>query len=127
MSITSGTLLLLEQSSIVPRVAHACAAEKEDSAKGAVMSPIPDQSSGHGKPAVTIFVNTREFGWDDKEISYEQVYELAYPNEPLADGDVVRVEYSRGHNGGGAGALQLGQSVKVKPNMVFDVYATSRS
>lgn len=82
---------------------------------------------GHGEHAVTIFVNTREFQWDKKEISYEEVYNLAFPNEPLNDGDVARIEYSRGHNGGGAGSLQPGGTVKVKENMVFDVYVTVRS
>lgn len=91
------------------------------------MSPSPGQSKGPGKPTVTIFVNTREFKWDEKEISYEQVYDLAFPNEPLRDGDVARVEFSRGHNGGGAGTLQPGGKVNVKRNMVFDVYVTVRS
>ena len=91
------------------------------------MSAIPDQSKGHGKPAVAIFVNTREFKWDEKEISYEQVYKLAFPNEPLNDGDVARIEYSRGHNVGGAGTLHPGETVNVKGNMVFDVYVTVRS
>ncbi len=87
----------------------------------------PDDNNHPGKPAVTIFVNTREFQWDKKEISYEQVYSLAFPNQPLNDGDVARIEYSRGHYGGGAGSLQFGGTVKVKVNMVFDVYVTVRS
>lgn len=91
------------------------------------MSPIPDQSKGHGKPPVTIFVNTREFQWAETEISYDQVYNLAFPNEPLNDGDLARIEYSRGHNGGGAGTLHPGETVNVKVNMVFDVYVTVRS
>lgn len=86
-----------------------------------------EQDKTPGKPATTIYVNTREFEWDKKEISYEQAYALAFPNEPLSDGDVVRVEYSRGHNGGGAGALQPGKTVNVKKGMVFDVYVTVRS
>lgn len=90
------------------------------------MSPSEDSKSGHGR-SVTIFVNTREFQWEDKEISYEQVYNLAFPNDPLTDGDVARVEYARGPHGGGSGALQPGRSVKVKVNMVFDVYVTVRS
>jgi len=80
-----------------------------------------------GKPATTIYVNTREFVWDEKTISFEQVYALAFPNEPLNEGDVVRVEFARGHNGGGAGALRPGQIVNVKKDMVFDVYVTVRS
>jgi len=91
------------------------------------MSPHGTNEPGHGKPAVTIFVNTREFQWDEKEISYEQVYDLAFPNQPLNDGDVARIEYSRGPNGGGAGTLQPGGTVNVKANMVFDVYVTVRS
>jgi len=90
------------------------------------MSPTGN-NPGHAKPAVTIFVNTREFRWDEKEIAYEQVYNLAFPNEPLNEGDVARIEYSRGHNGGGAGTLRAGETVKVKVNMVFDVYVTVRS
>ena len=82
---------------------------------------------GHGKPPVTIFINTREFQWSEKEISYQQVYDLAFPNEPLNDGDLARIEYSRGHNGGGAGTLQPGEKINVKVNMVFDVYVTVRS
>lgn len=91
------------------------------------MSPTDNANAGHGKPQVTIFVNTREFQWVEKKISYEQVYELAFPNEPLNDGDLARVEFSRGHNGGGAGILRPGESVHVKVNMVFDVYVTVRS
>lgn len=90
-------------------------------------SPEMDQSKGHGKPAVTIIVNTREFKWAEKEISYIQVYDLAFPNEPLGDGDVARIEYSRGHGHGGNGKLIPGESVKVKSDMVFDVYVTVRS
>ncbi|AMG83639.1 MULTISPECIES: multiubiquitin domain-containing protein [Microbacterium] len=91
------------------------------------MDTISEEGVQRGKPAVTIFVNTREFAWSEKEISYEQVYALAFPNDPLNDGDVVRIEYSRGHNGGGAGALQPGKTVRVKKGMVFDVYVTVRS
>lgn len=89
------------------------------------MSPELDESHEHGKPAVTIFVNTREHQWAEKEITYKQVYDLAYPNEPLADGDVARIEYSHGPKGDGK--LTPGQSVKVKSDMDFNVYVTVRS
>lgn len=84
-------------------------------------------TASKGKPATIIFVNTRQHAWQDNKISFEDVYQLAFPNEPLNDGDVVRVEYSRGANGGGAGSLKPGQSVNVKKDMVFDVYVTVRS
>lgn len=89
------------------------------------MSPELDGSPEHGKPVVTIYVNTREFRWAEKEISYQQVYDLAFPNEPLGDGDLARVEYSRGPKSDGK--LTPGQSVKVKTGMVFSVYVTVRS
>ena len=85
------------------------------------------QSNGHGKPPTTIIVNTRSVEWDDATISYEQLYVIAYPSQPLTDNESVRIEYSRGANGHGGGALQPGQSVKVKKGMVFDVYPTVRS
>lgn len=91
------------------------------------MSPAGNSNPGHGKPPVTIFVNTREFQWTEKTISYEQVYDLAFPNEPLNDGDLARIEFTRGRNGGGAGTLRPGETVNVKANMVFDVYVTVRS
>lgn len=91
------------------------------------MSLESTTSPGHGKPPVTIFINTREFEWQEKEISYQQVYDLAFPNEPLNDGDLARIEYSCGHNGGGAGTLQPGGTISVKVSMVFDVYVTVRS
>lgn len=86
-----------------------------------------DESRSHGKPAATIFVNTRELNWAEKEIGYQEVYDLAFPSEPLVDGDLARIEYSRGHGGGGSGKLMPGESVKVKSKMVFDVYVTVRS
>lgn len=91
------------------------------------MSLDNNTSPGHGKPPVAIFINTRSFEWAEKEISYKQVYDLGFPNDPLNDGDLARIEYSRGHNGGGAGTLHPGEKVKVKKNMVFDVYVTVRS
>lgn len=91
------------------------------------MSPAVNTHPGHGKPSVTIFVNTREFQWAEKEITYEQVYDLAFPNEPLNDGDLARIEYSRAQHGGGAGTLHPGEKVNVKVSMIFDVYVTVRS
>lgn len=91
------------------------------------MGLVSNSDHGHGKPAVTIFVNTRKFEWSEKQVTYEQVYEMAFPGEPLNDGDVARIEFSRGHNGGGAGTLRPGEKVDVKTNMIFDVYVTVRS
>ena len=42
------------------------------------MGPADNIHPGHGKPPVTIFVNTRKFPWTERDISYEQVYDLAW-------------------------------------------------
>lgn len=81
----------------------------------------------HGPGPVTIIVNTRSYPWDSKDISFEQLVELAYPGQPANDQDTYTVRYSRGHDGHGSGSLTAGHSVTVKKGMVFDVYRTSRS
>ncbi|WP_327723694.1 multiubiquitin domain-containing protein [Streptomyces europaeiscabiei] len=81
----------------------------------------------HGPRPVTIIVNTRSHPWAAKDISFEQVVELAYPGQPGTGEDTFTVRYSRGHDGHGSGSLTAGHSVRVKKGMVFDVYRTSRS
>ena len=76
---------------------------------------------------VTIIVNTRRFEWSSKHISYEEAYDLAYPNQPLGDGDTATVEYSYGPHGHTTGSLTPGHKVEIKDGMVFDVYRTTRS
>ncbi|MFD0257493.1 multiubiquitin domain-containing protein [Kitasatospora indigofera] len=81
----------------------------------------------HEPAPVTIVVNARPHTWEAKEITYEQVVDLAYPGQPPSDQDTYTVRYSRGHDGHGTGSLTAGHSVTVKKGMVFDVYRTSRS
>ncbi|MFP8962593.1 multiubiquitin domain-containing protein [Streptomyces nanhaiensis] len=81
----------------------------------------------HGPKPVTIIVNARPYDWEAKEITFEQVVDLAYPGQPRSGQDTYTVRYSRGHDGHGSGSLTAGHSVRVKKGMVFDVYRTSRS
>jgi hypothetical protein len=80
-----------------------------------------------GPRPVTIIVNTRSYPWDSKDITFEQVVELAYPGEPGTGQYTFTVRYSRGPDGHGSGTLTAGHSVRVRNGMVFDVYRTSRS
>jgi hypothetical protein len=86
---------------------------------------MPQDDQGHR--SVTIIVNSRPHAWDSKEITFEQVVELAFPGGPATDQDTYTVRYSRGHDGHGSGSLTAGHSVQVKDGMVFDAYHTSRS
>jgi hypothetical protein len=78
---------------------------------------------GHGK-TVTIIVNTRRKEWSEKDITFEQVVELAFPCQPY-DPDGTTVEYSKGH--GRDKALHAGERVEVKDGMIFDVELGNRS
>lgn len=80
----------------------------------------------HGPKPVTIIVNTRSYPWESKEISYEQVVAIAYPDS-AGSPDTFTVQYSRGPDGHGSGSLTAGHSVNVKNGMVFDVHRTSQS
>ena len=88
------------------------------------MTPASGAQHPH---AVSIIINARRHTWAKKEISFEEVVELAYPGQPLTDADTVTVRYTRGHGGHGAGTLTAGHSVPVKEGMVFDAVRTSRS
>ena len=81
----------------------------------------------HQDRTVKIIVNTRPHQWAEKTISYEEVVELAYPGQPVGEGEEVTVSFTRGHDEKHEGSLTPNPSVKVKNRMVFDVYRTSRS
>lgn len=81
----------------------------------------------HEDRTVRIIVNTRPHQWAEKAISYEEVVELAYPGEPVSEGEDVTVSFTRGHDEKHEGSLTPNHSVKVKNKMVFDVYRTARS
>ena len=73
---------------------------------------------------VTIIVNTKPQEWAEKEITFEQVVELAFPGQPY-DPQGTTVEYSRGH--GPDKSLRPGESVQVRDGMIFDVEPANRS
>jgi hypothetical protein len=74
--------------------------------------------------AVIIVVNTRAQPWTAKDITFEQVVELAVNGQPY-DPAGTTVEYSRGH--GPDKSLRPGESVHVKDGMIFDVEPSLRS
>jgi Multiubiquitin len=86
-----------------------------------------DEDSEKAK-SVTIIVDGTPHEWAEKEISYEQVVDLAYDgNPPTGPMMEITVGYHRGHGDKPEGDLERGTSVKVKDGMVFDVTATDRS
>lgn len=76
----------------------------------------------------TIVVNGREHEVSTKEISYEEVLDLA----PDVTGDATdrssfTVTFRRGQGNKPSGTLAEGGTVKVKEGMIFDVGRTDRS
>ena len=72
-----------------------------------------------------IVINGTDVEVHDKELSFEQIVELA---DLGATGDIeYSVKYSRGPHESATGVLRPGQSVKVKKGMRFVVKATVRS
>lgn len=87
-------------------------------------STLQATKGGH---STTIIINARSYEVEGKELSYQEVVNLAYDNSPPSGENViVTVTYSRGENGE-QGSMLPGDSVKVKNKMVFDVSATDRS
>lgn len=82
---------------------------------------------GHGH-AVEIIVNGQTVEVEDKDISFEEVTRIAYP-ELVNDPDAMFVvTYRKGGNEHQPeGRLLPGGKVKVKKGMVFDVVPTTKS
>ena len=73
-----------------------------------------------------IFVNAKDYYWNEKTISYLQVVDLAFP-PPHKETEIFTVQYSHGPKENPQGTLVDGQSVSVEKDMVFDVTRTDRS
>ncbi|MDT3315654.1 multiubiquitin domain-containing protein [Microbacterium sp. KSW4-11] len=88
------------------------------------------ETSDRGRPngnVIEIFVNARPHLVDGKEVTYEQVVELAFPGQaPGADTEYI-VTYTRAQHGNESGSLTPGGRVRVKKGTSFAVQITTRS
>lgn len=73
-----------------------------------------------------IIVNGEKISWPKREITYDEVVNLAYPNRSKDPNIYYQIEYKYCHSNTG-GTLEVGQSVKVKEGMVFNATPTNRS
>jgi Multiubiquitin len=76
---------------------------------------------------VVILVNTRPTPYNEKEITFRQVVELAFPGAQFIPQIVYTVSYSKGIDKKPKGSLVDNESVHVKNGMVFDVDRTDNS
>lgn len=77
---------------------------------------------------VTIIVNGRPKEVTQKELSFEDVVNLAFDSAPpRGENIVITVTFSRGDEGRKEGSLLPGERVKVKKDMILNVTATDKS
>lgn len=78
---------------------------------------------------ITIIVNGQEVEVNakPKEISYEQIIKIAYPNNQDNGQTIFTVVYSKGPSENQKGTLVKGQVVKLKKGMIFNVGCSTRS
>lgn len=74
-----------------------------------------------------IIINARPKKWLGKTITFQQLVVLAYSLYEENNSTMYTVAYSRGHDDQQEGSMVVGDSVRVKDKMVFNVTATNRS
>jgi len=83
-------------------------------------------SQNHGKPnSFHIIVNARPREVTGEQISYSQIVNLAFPDDPSVSEFLFSIHYIAPHIPDGT--LAEGQSVKLENGMKFDVTKTNRS
>lgn len=76
---------------------------------------------------VTIIVNTEDKVVTSKELSFDDLVNLAFPNPPTGPNVSFTITYRRGHGDKPEGTLSEGGTVKVKDGMIFNVTPTDKS
>lgn len=75
----------------------------------------------------TIVVNAEQKTVTTRELTFEQLVQLAFPNNPQGGNWLYTVTYRKGEGNKPEGTLVKGESVKLKDGMVFNVTATDKS
>lgn len=86
-----------------------------------------DKNDKGGKKTTTIIVNTREKEVEGKEVTFDQIVRFAFENSPTGSNIEITIAYRKGHGDKPSGTMHLGDPLKVKEGMIFDVTATDKS
>lgn len=86
----------------------------------------PNDPPGQDKQ-FTIVVNAREKTFTGREISFNQVVELAFGSVSPNPNIVYTVTYKRGEGSKPEGSMEKGDTVRVKDGMIFNVTQTDKS
>ncbi len=76
---------------------------------------------------VTIIVNATPYEWAEKEITYAEVVNIAYPGEPVNESSTFKVSYKKKNDSGLTSLVFSSNPVKVHKDMVFNVAPANRA
>lgn len=85
------------------------------------------ENNSNSKKVYNIIVNAREFEWSEKEITFDQVVELAFGSVSTNPNTIYTVTFKRGHGNKPEGSMVKGDSIKVKEGMIFNATQTNKS
>jgi hypothetical protein len=91
-----------------------------------IQHPKHEHEDEHDKK-FKIIVNGQEMSATGKELTFEQVVDLAFPGLPQGAGRMYTVTYRRGDGNKPEGSLVAGELVKIKEGMIFNVTPTDKS
>ncbi|MEB8432586.1 multiubiquitin domain-containing protein [Cocleimonas sp. KMM 6892] len=77
--------------------------------------------------SVKIIINGKTKTVDSSELSFSELVELAFPNQPTNPNTAYTITYKRGCDCSPEGSLVKGESVCIKDGGVFNVTATDKS
>lgn len=84
-----------------------------------------DENHDEHSKEISIIINGREYTFDKKWISYEEILNLADINKE-SQNSIILIVFERAENGK-EGTLAPGDTVKAKDGMVFNVSTTNKS
>lgn len=93
------------------------------------MARDKENEKEHDGKGVIIVVNGEQKPVDEKELTFDQVVELAFPGAPVGANTHLTITY-RFHRGKGAGSEEImvrGERVEVQKGMIFNVTRTDKS
>jgi len=80
-----------------------------------------------GRREFTIIVNGRKREVSTDDVSYVEIVQLAYGNNPPSGPNIVITVTYRNAEDGKQGTLAPGETVEIKNGTIFDVRATDKS
>lgn len=91
------------------------------------LRPQDDEGNNNRGRKHVIFINSREFVWNEKDIAFEDIIKLFYGSISNDPNIRYTVSYADGFPPQEDGDLASGQVIKVKNKMQFHVTHTGRS